>query len=234
MIAHRARPPLHVQGALLALLLVAGSAAGIQQASERTPRPFRHVTHEAMECTECHRTRAEPGRVMIPSQADCQRCHHAPRFAESCARCHDPATQATASVTRPFRVAGGATTTRLLPFSHAQHTTLACAACHASSAPFAATVATCADCHADHHSPEADCMACHMPPREGAHQRADHLTCTGAGCHDAAQIGATPARTRQECLSCHRDQAGHIPGRACVDCHVLPRRIGATHGRTPP
>ncbi len=227
----RNRPVRRSAALWLAALLVAGSTAAVQQVRERTPRPFLHVQHDALECTECHSTREAHGRLMVTSPADCQRCHHTPRFAEPCARCHAPATPGTPPIpiAQTLRTGGGATALRMLPFSHGQHTELVCSDCHEARAPFAATVATCTDCHDRHHTPVNDCMACHTPPREDVHARAAHLTCTGAGCHDAGRAWPDPPRTRNTCLSCHQDLADHLPDQECIDCHVLPRRSGAGH-----
>ncbi len=216
----------------LVLIVIPLRAAALQQLTDRAPRPFRHETHGALECTDCHATRQAHGRLMITSAADCQRCHHARRFAEPCARCHEPATLSSAliTVTQSMRMGGDATAVRPLPFSHGTHADFACGQCHAPAAPFAAIAATCADCHADHHAPDADCTVCHRTPREAVHDRDAHLTCTGAGCHAAARAPDPAPRTRQSCLACHQDLSEHLPGRLCVDCHVLPRTGSAVHG----
>jgi hypothetical protein len=204
----------------------------------RAVRPFRHANHVALECGECHGTTESHGRVMLRGAQDCQRCHHSSQLAQPCSRCHETGALAAARypIAQPLRV-GSESRERALPFVHGQHETVGCAACHGDRAPFRRMSVSCADCHAEHHAVDADCIACHAPPRPAAHDRNSHLTCAGAGCHEVTRSFAEAPRTRSVCLACHQDQQAHRPGEACVDCHVLPPRarggVGPASGDPP-
>jgi hypothetical protein len=114
---------------------------------------------------------------------------------------------------------------RLLPFEHARHLDNAqCRSCHKTGLQLSAAKADCNGCHASHQSATADCTACHAVPAKGAHTRLAHLSCAGTGCHvNAAETVLEVPRTRQACLACHRDLAGHKAASECADCHKLPK-----------
>jgi hypothetical protein len=111
---------------------------------------------------------------------------------------------------------------RTLPFVHGEHEGITCATCHTAPVTLSASATSCETCHQDHHAATADCVICHQEaPAEEAHPRIVHVTCTGAGCHEAQPFLAQE-RTRSLCLSCHQALDDHKPEGNCVECHVLP------------
>lgn len=107
--------------------------------------PFRHSTHEELECTKCHQGRPDLSAEGV-SCAECHQDHH--RIDARCAECHVPASEAD----HPLEV----------------HVTCSGSGCHASI-PFESvprTRAACLGCHQDlaDHRPERDCVACHVLP----------------------------------------------------------------------
>jgi len=189
---------------------------------------FHHETHTSVPCTACHGAQANHGTLEVMSVADCRACHHRPPLAQDCTRCHDLDDVRTTAlmVTRILDIHLGSLDgpTRQLPFEHRFHWNMQCSACHTSEdALGSAREVDCSRCHAEHHDPQRECTRCHAPPAAGAHTRAAHLGCGGTGCHVSAppEIRDAP-RTRHLCLVCHRDRMEHMPGRNCVDCHVLP------------
>lgn len=189
---------------------------------------FRHAQHRDVECSTCHQTTQSHGAVVISSFAECRDCHHTAPVAQPCTRCHERD-----GLAQPYRVTqtvrmsvAPRPQTRDLPFDHRQHLTEACSACHVPGPAQRAADISCQSCHEQHHRPTADCRACHQAPPAGAHAMRSHVTCTGAGCHQPAPFDGAP-QTRQVCLSCHTDLASHMPGRNCVDCHVVPQARAA-------
>jgi hypothetical protein len=83
--------------------------------------------------------------------------------------------------------------------------------------------AACAACHANHHRPDANCVACHAGANPIAvHKPSDHLNCASASCH-GARAANLPA-TREMCLMCHTNQTNHAPGKVCENCHAVTAR----------
>lgn len=192
------------------------------QGPPRDTTRFRHDDHSDIRCQTCHET-GQPTVTTDPRW--CRDCHHTGRRSASCQSCHRPGELRGRRFDTPrtlrFSVSDDSTT-RTLPFRHEPHTELECSRCHTGRPALGAADAPCSECHAEHHEPEAACTACHRPAAEGAHPREDaHLTCTGSGCHEPAPFQEVP-RTRNACLSCHREMADHRPGRDCAECHVLP------------
>ena len=195
--------------------------APAQEAPRDTTR-FRHDDHSDIECQTCH----ESGQPTVTTNPRwCRDCHHTGRRSASCQSCHRPGELRARSfgTTRTLRFSvSDDSTTRTLPFRHEPHTELECSRCHTGRPALSAADAPCSECHAEHHEPEATCTACHLSAPEGAHPREDaHLTCTGSGCHEPAPFADVP-RTRNACLSCHREMTDHETGRDCAECHALP------------
>lgn len=195
-------------------------------------RGFSHAIHRGVACTSCHSMQSEHGALLVRTREDCMRCHHSPRVAATCTRCHE--TQGlpqglTRTVTSKTSVAP-APTTRSLPFSHRDHPGVACASCH-SGPPAYTTIASCTTCHESHHANVRDCRTCHVANvRTGHPIAAAHVTCTGGGCHaDPAVRSLT--WSRQVCLTCHQEMKAHEPGRFCADCHRVPALRAAVAGR---
>jgi hypothetical protein len=189
---------------------------------------FHHAQHRGVDCAACHQTTQTHGAVVITSFAQCRDCHHTPPVSQPCTGCHERS-----ELRQPYRVAqtlrfsvAPRAQTRQLPFEHRQHETVACNACHASGPAQSAAGVSCNSCHAQHHTPNVNCRACHETPRPDAHPLRAHVTCTGAGCHQPAPFDGAP-QTRQVCLSCHTDLVNHMPGRNCVECHVVPQARSA-------
>lgn len=185
---------------------------------------FSHARHATVTCTACHETERTHGGVTITSVRDCQECHHTGSQSARCESCHAPADySARETVNRTLTMSVGAPKARRLPFDHDDHASESCATCHVSSLTRTAAQVSCESCHDEHHETDANCMACHARPPARAHSAEAHVTCTGAGCHAAAEMpfDGVP-RTRTVCLACHQDLTDHRPGRNCEDCHALP------------
>jgi nitrate/TMAO reductase-like tetraheme cytochrome c subunit len=194
------------------------TAAGMQ---------FNHAQHRNVDCTACHDTRNTHGAVVITSFTECRQCHHTGPVAQRCTACHETRElRQPLRIPQPVRVAGRVLPQRQLPFNHAQHLTEPCSACHQPGLAQSAANVTCTSCHEQHHRSDTNCRACHQTPPATAHTVASHLTCTGAGCHQAQPVRGDP-RTREVCMSCHTGLVDHMPGRNCIDCHALPRPTAA-------
>lgn len=191
--------------------------------------PFLHVEHTDVACTDCHATEEEHGAVTVASLRSCRSCHHRGSAAEPCVRCHEEgelAHVAPRGVPQTLEMSVGTVEARELPFSHAEHESEPCAACHADGLDRPAASVRCAGCHEEHHTPASPCIACHREAPEGSHPRAVHASCTGSGCHDpaVARVTATDMSesARTVCLSCHADEQDHRPGQRCARCHLMP------------
>jgi len=197
-------------------------ATGSARTQAQQRRPFRHAQHEDLECRSCHDTDRVHGRVTITAPRDCDQCHHRDARAETCSRCHAAGGEAGRAYTRVqnMTVAGRAVA-RNLSFDHGEHAEIACAQCHTTAMTMAVAAEPCAACHTNHHDAARDCAACHEEAPPEAHPLSVHVTCSGAGCHDAGFLTGEP-RARQVCLSCHQAQTDHRPGEVCTDCHLLP------------
>lgn len=192
---------------------------------------FSHRIHRSLPCASCHNSTQEHGAVLLHSVRDCQACHHAANrpWGTDCARCHS-ADNIPAQIAVPvtFRMSVlPAPVDRTLSFAHAQHASLACAACHTQ--PVTLAPRSCDDCHADHHRGTVACADCHHPALD-THTRLAHLGCSGSGCHtDAAVLALEPSRN--VCLACHQQQVHHEPGKECASCHAvdwMPRQPSET------
>ncbi len=185
-------------------------------------RPFLHRDHQGLSCMECHGIGEEHGVIAVETARDCAACHHDPERGYSCDACH-----AEADLPPPAGVASTMSLTvwdeprvRDLPFDHSTHAQVSCGTCHTEPVTLAVEL-ECSACHAEHHEPDSDCTACHVPVEEGAHGLEVHLTCATAGCHGREE-GRRPELTRSLCLMCHTDQVDHEPGLTCHECHMVP------------
>ena len=230
-------PPQQISSRAEPVLLASAGPAdpGIRRlllAAHPTPQQrdsvgFWHSQHRGVECTACHSTSESHGALTVTSIRDCRACHHQEQADAGCQTCH--ATQEVRAIRRTvrrtldLRIGALDRPTRALPFNHAVHEELDCAGCHTGGLSLTAAELDCSSCHDRHHTPNNDCMACHRPPADGAHNLDVHLGCGTAGCHEAASdvIQQVP-RTRGFCLVCHQDLTDHRPGRNCADCHTLP------------
>lgn len=182
-------------------------------ACHETPRG--HTTHSAVACADCHRSSEDVSMAALTPE-ECQACHHAAEQAVSCETCH-VAQPVLTSVQQIDLEVWDAPRTRTLAFEHALHGELSCESCH-QALPALAPAESCASCHAEHHTAQVQCSACHLEPRAEAHDVEAHLTCSGSGCHRAPAIERI-ATARAVCLSCHVDQQDHEEDGDCVECH---------------
>lgn len=195
---------------------------------------FDHDDHPGVPCVACHGSGPAHATLEVRGLADCRSCHHTPPQSSDCTRCHvvEEVRGIALEVSRRLDIRIGSLDrpTRTIRFEHAAHWGTDCVACHTGGTDLGtARGANCSGCHSRHHDPTADCAACHEAPAAGAHTRAVHTGCGGAGCHDPLPEGIrTVPRTRQLCLACHREMAGHEPDRNCVDCHALPPAVPAS------
>ncbi len=202
---------------------------GESQAPARAPAGrvrFSHGDHRGEACSSCHSSRVQHGQLLIKSAADCQRCHHSGPGRDRCVTCHDAASPASAALQtqQTFRLAAGqVTVTRRLPFDHQRHRSIACLQCHTTPVSRAPDGAACATCHASHHTPAANCVACHGGANAlTVHRVTDHPNCATAACHGQRAANLPPSRDM--CLMCHTAQTRHAPGKVCEQCHrVLAR-----------
>jgi hypothetical protein len=200
---------------------------GIQQV-EQGPQ-FSHSRHREVECGNCHSSADEHGGLTVRTLSDCRSCHHTEPVARNCARCHD----AQDAPDRTFRVTqsvtfsvGSSDPSRVMSFPHGTHAQLDCATCHTEGLRLVSAGVDCASCHEDHHVPENDCASCHRAAPVSVHPPSEaHVTCSGAGCHQAVPFDSVP-RTRTVCLGCHQTMRDHRPGQTCAECHTLPRPRG--------
>jgi len=184
--------------------------------------PRGHTVHTGLQCAECHRASALATRQSL-TPAECQACHHDPARNLPCTQCHGAPGPRTTE--QRFRLGvWPAARTRALPFDHARHASQDCATCH-QDRPSMAFTRTCGSCHENHHRADARCIACHDAPPATAHDVQAHVTCSGAGCHNAPDVEAIKDR-QAVCLVCHRAQEQHGGGRECVDCHVMRMEAG--------
>jgi hypothetical protein len=174
---------------------------------------FAHDRHRSIACRQCHTS----GESIVPQGGDewCSGCHHSERSRRDCSRCHIVAELP--SVERPavFMLPGGPDD-RNLPFPHAQHAEGECADCHGDPPTAVEPDFACIGCHDEHHTlEEGDCLGCHEPPSEWAHDRAVvHETCAGGVCHkrfEPAELTAPEAWSRATCLACHPNFRGREP-----------------------
>jgi hypothetical protein len=196
------------------------SADEAQQASPTLPQDtttFLHSRHQSVKCVDCHGTTGTHGELKIHAPDGCRGCHHDAKQPAACAKCHNAGSIAPKAMSVVFRIsARPAPATRSLVFRHEQHAKLVCARCHASNAARTVSV-TCSTCHADHHSAERDCAACH-PDARTSHERSAHDGCER--CHGNAGLPAITA-SRTLCLACHTQQRDHHPGEGCASCHAV-------------
>lgn len=193
---------------------------------------FSHGQHGSVECGNCHTNGDEHGAPTVATAENCRACHHTVPVSNSCSRCHTPSDAPSESygVVRAMTLAVGTDDpSRTFTFPHTSHSGLDCASCHSQGLALEPPPdLDCQSCHEDHHEPERDCASCHRAPPEGAHPPSEaHVTCTGAGCHEAVPFEGVP-RTRQACLACHQDQRDHRPEQRCADCHTLPAPRGGS------
>ncbi|HEY0306240.1 MAG TPA: NapC/NirT family cytochrome c [Longimicrobiales bacterium] len=187
---------------------------------------FSHARHRQVRCESCHDSRQQHGAIVIKSNRDCQSCHHGnQQVSANCANCHQASeyTQRAYPVTQRFSFSVGQPRVkeRRTAFDHRPHAQVACAQCHKDTLTRSAENVQCNACHTDHHKPTESCMSCHPTPKQGAHNRNVHVTCSGSGCHSQLPVSGIP-RTRPFCIACHQDMVNHKPTGNCADCHRLP------------
>lgn len=190
---------------------------------------FLHSEHRDVGCGNCHSSAESHGQLTVETVADCRACHHTDPVSRTCARCH-AAADAPSTETTVFRAVRSSVSTgasnRAMTFDHTRHDQIDCASCHTEGLELAATSADCNACHQEHHDPEVRCSACHVAAPIEAHPPAEaHVTCSGAGCHQAVPFESVP-RTRELCLACHQDLREHRPEGVCNECHTLPAPRG--------
>ncbi|NIP83157.1 MAG: hypothetical protein GWM90_29570 [Gemmatimonadetes bacterium] len=218
-----------------ALARLALAAHPAQAAQTADTLAFRHSRHRDVGCTSCHSMEDSHGALTVTGIRDCRSCHHTEPVSANCQDCHSAAEVRSLRVgmqrTMDIRVGGLNRPTRTLPFNHAVHGGLDCAACHTGGLALSASAVECSACHEEHHAPTSECMACHEPPARGAHSLQVHLGCAGSGCHEAAPASVRQVpRTRDFCLVCHQGMTEHRPGRNCENCHTLPSPRSAQAG----
>lgn len=190
---------------------------------------FLHSEHPSVDCTDCHETTEAHGTVTVTTISDCRSCHHegeqvSGADVDGCATCHVES----GSLADPYPVSQtlsfstGTVVERSLPFDHGPHAEEDCATCHTEGLELSVGDVECASCHVEHHELQVDCMSCHIEAPEGSHTiESAHVTCSGAGCHEAVPFEGVP-RTNPVCLGCHQDLVDHRPGGECAECHALP------------
>jgi len=178
-----------------------------------------HDTHQTIDCAACHQGAAFLGERVVFARGECLACHHGAEQAYSCEGCHDSGPAAVARTETIHLAVWPEPRTRVLPFDHAIHQTLACAQCH-SEGVLLGFDRSCATCHQDHHQPAAECSTCHGEVPLETHDVDVHLGCGGAQCHQDA-LPAVAERSRSTCLVCHTAQADHQTDGDCATCHKV-------------
>jgi hypothetical protein len=200
--------------------------------------PFSHRTHviaAALACVECHSPEEllADGRTFDPAHgrtlvgpSDCRSCHHRTAGEVDCTSCHAAESLAAPqAATVQVTVGRRDTRSREAEFLHREHASTPCLACHREPAGIGTppAVASCTDCHAEHHTADRDCAACHASehlrsahgPPVDAHRRCD-------ACHDRATVaGFVPDGSF--CRTCHDPGEDHYAasGLGCTECHFL-------------
>lgn len=189
---------------------------------------FDHAEHGGVDCASCHQTVEAHGEVTVDAPMDCLACHHTEPVAADCAACHDAADTPAASlpVTRPYTPSEGPSGTRTMAFEHGAHVDVACASCHTDGVEMSAASVDCASCHEEHHEAEVRCASCHQAPPDDVHTVQAHVNCVTCHVEAPASVASVP-RTRDFCVSCHRDMEDHRPEGNCAECHQLPPPDGA-------
>lgn len=177
--------------------------------------------HETAACTSCH----PADQPLGPLPTACASCHEGDRppghYDGDCGQCHTPF--GWLDIVHDF-----------FPLEDAH--ALPCTDCH-TTGTFEALDPTCSACHEEdrkdpNHYPGQDCGGCHVPTTWGdatfdhtfpqghrnanacadCHPNNDYadLSCTGAGCHSAAdltdrhrEVGAFSLDDHHTCLNCH-------------------------------
>jgi hypothetical protein len=184
-------------------------------------RPFLHLEHDRLVCTECHGTGPLHPSISVRTTRDCAACHHDSRRIDTCGECHerpDPPGPRQVTATLSLTVWDTART-RALPFAHDTHGEVACRDCHRMPVTLVADV-DCARCHDSHHRPEAICSQCHSQAEPAAHPLEAHAGCAGSGCHTSEVIAKKPVLSPNLCLVCHAEQVDHEQGKDCASCHI--------------
>jgi hypothetical protein len=182
---------------------------------------FAHDRHRALACITCHATTDPKRRLTFKPPRGCQACHHASPAKSTCGTCHK-GDELPRSLALPVQVAvaGHTPRAREVDFSHTEHESQRCVACHTTPVTLEAKAATeCASCH---HAEGRACIACHAAaqPRAAHAGLSDaHVACSS--CHEAAAV-ARLLPEKPFCLTCHTEQQGdHFPSRQCTTCHFL-------------
>lgn len=170
-----------------------------------------HVLRAGIQCSNCHTSFDNHGGTTLVSGANCDACHHTsiPSRARNCAQCHaGPGGVPRDTLHKP---AGD--------FTHGAHlaANVACASCHLAPT-MSARALNCDGCHGQHHQVGAACVSCHRGDVKSKHKASDHVACVQ--CH--ASVPTVDRWSRQVCVTCHKAQVKHKPGRACETCHKIP------------
>jgi hypothetical protein len=199
-------------------------APGISARPPSSTDSFSHQRHRRLPCITCHTTTSPKSTLTFTPPRGCQICHHQRPARSDCATCHQgDELVSPENVTVEVAVPRHPPRSRAVPFEHSEHAKVQCVQCHTQPVTLVPKpgVETCTNCHADHHTANRDCAACHRNSQiTDAHARpADaHSTCDQ--CHEQATVAAlTPARSF--CLTCHSSSVDHYAPRECTQCHFL-------------
>lgn len=183
--------------------------------------------HRSADCSGCH----EQGASFREAPSDCFACHedddaHAGEMGRECGECHEPAAFGSAKFDHDetdFPLEG-------------EHRDVACAACHAPSAPegsrYAGTPSQCGTCHRLDDAHEGrfglECGECHAPTgwkrgdfdhaSTGFPLRGRHAKTACETCHVEPP---SKVDLPKDCGTCHRLDDAHRGARGsdCAACH---------------
>jgi nitrate/TMAO reductase-like tetraheme cytochrome c subunit len=166
---------------------------------------FTHARHRSVICRTCHTS----GTSIVRNDPEwCASCHHgAPDLSpRDCARCHRASVANEAEFSIAMKLPGGVED-RVLAFAHLRHQNAVCADCHGVPPVSVDDEFTCISCHNEHHeSKTVDCLGCHTPPPEWAHDESVvHQTCSAGVCHTRFGVDDPETWGRSVCVICHTD-----------------------------
>jgi hypothetical protein len=187
-----------------------------------------HAEQENIACQTCHGMRLHE---FTPATEICAACH-ADHVAEHEKAIKVPAMQDMHCIEcHPF----------LREDSPLRPTRETCLGCHQKTATQDGVVFPdnapmmwdCKECHKPHEKdmPVVDCLSCHTDARQqGLHGASTHSQTSCTACHKPHEWKVT---SRDQCLACHTDRAGHNEGQVCADCHDFGHVAGMTSGNEP-
>lgn len=169
--------------------------------------------HATIECAACHRDLRFSG--LSPNCLTCHTDVHRSELGNDCARCHSP---------QMWQIPDMRERHQLTRFPLVgQHATLACEACHASTAThqYTGVPTTCIGCHRKDFeaAKNPNHMAQGFSPQCAKCHRSTAPSWGGTFDHSLTQFPLTGSHLAVNCLSCHKNQTFASTPMQCYACH---------------